>query len=409
MDERIDSRQAWVIGMASLAILAVAFGAPYIVIVALKSIAAEFGGERSIPSGANSLAWLGTGVGGLAMGLIADRIGVRWTVTFGALAMCAGLFISSFGGTWNLLLGHGILVGLLGAAGMNSPLYVYITRWFERRRGTALALIASGQYIAGAVWPPLFEHAIAAWGWRETMRGFGLVIICLIVPMALIFLQTPPQLPPPAPVPAGTAGKERALGLPRNVTFWLLAGASFLCCIPMALPQAHLIAFCGDLGFVAGRGALMLSVLLTCAFISRQFWGWLSDHIGGLMTLLACSVLQALAMLGFLLSRDEASLFLVSILFGLGFSGMIPAYVLAAREHFPASEAKWRMPMLLLTGMTGMATGSWAGGKLYDTFGFYAPAFATGLAANLANLLILVVLALLWHRSRTPATARVAA
>jgi MFS family permease len=401
MDERIDGRQAWVVAIAALAILSITFGAPYMVVVALKAIAADIGGERSIPSGANSLAWLGTGVGGLAMGLIADRIGVRWTVTFGAVMVCFGLALSSGGAVWQLLLGHGVFVGFLGAAGINAPLYVYVTRWFERRRGTALALISSGQYVSGAFWPPLFERAIAIWGWRDTMRGFGLIVAVLVIPLALIFLKTPPKLPPqPLPAP-GTAGKERALGLPRNVTFWLLACASFLCCIPMAMPQTHLIALCGDLGLVAGRGALMLSVLLTCAFVSRQFWGWLSDRIGALYTLILGSSLQALAMLGFMLSQDEASLFFASVVFGLGFSGMIPAYVLAAREHFPATEAKWRMPMLLLTGTSGMAFGSWSAGKLYDTFGFYAPAFATGLTANLANFLILITLALLWQRSKS--------
>lgn len=400
MDERIDGRQAWLIATASLVILSITFGSPYVVISSLKSIAAEHGGERSIPSAANALAWLGTGVGGLAMGLIADRIGVRWTVVWGALMVCAGLALSSGGEVWQLLLGHGLLVGFLGAAGINAPLYVYVTRWFERRRGTALALIASGQYISGAFWPPLFEQATALWGWRETMRGFGILVAVLVVPLALVMLKTPPQHPPISAATTSQVGDERALGLPRNVTFWMLAAASFLCCIPMSMPQAHLIALCGDLGLVAGRGALMLSVLLICAFMSRQFWGWLSDRVGALTTLLICSGCQAVAMLGFLLAKDEASLFAVSIVFGLGFSGMIPAYVLAARQYFPASEAKWRMPMLLLTGTTGMALGGWSAGKLYDTFGFYAPAFATGLAANIGNFLILGVLYLLWQRSR---------
>ena len=407
MDGRIDSREAWMVSAAALVVLSVTFGAPYIVIVALKTIAAEVGGQRSIPSAANSLAWLGTGIGGLAMGLIAERIGVRWTVIFGALMVCAGLALSSLGGTWYLWIGHGLLVGLLGAAGINAPLYVYVTRWFEKRRGTALALIASGQYISGAVWPPFFERAIEAWGWQSTMRGFGLLVAAVVVPLALIFLKTPPQLPPPTASSTARDAHDRVLGLPRNVTFWLLAGASFLCCIPMSMPQTHLIAFCGDLGLAAGRGALMLSMLLTLAFLSRQYWGWLSDRIGGLMTLLLCSGAMAIAMTGFLFANDEASLFVASAVFGLGFSGMIPAYVLTAREHFPAKEAPWRMPLLLLTGTSGMAMGSWGAGKLYDTYGFYAPAFATGLTANILNFLILATLVLLWRRSLKLAPAAI--
>lgn len=404
MDARIDSREAWGVATAVLIILAISFGAPHVVNVALRDIAAELGGQRSIPSAASALAWLGTGVGGLAMGMLAERIGVRWTVIGGAMMVCAGLALSSGGAAWQLYVGHGVLIGLLGNAGINAPLYVYVTRWFDRRRGTALALIASGQYVAGAVWPPLFERAVAHAGWRQTMVGFGLVIVALVLPLAAIFLQRPPQLPPVAPRAPGSA-PARVLGLPSGVAFCLLSLASFLCCIPMAMPQAHLIAFCGDLGLAASRGAAMLSLLLTCAFFSRQFWGWLSDRIGAIATLVACSAAQAAAMAGFLFAQDEAFLFFVAAAFGLGFSGMIPAYVLSARQLFPANEASWRMPMLLLTGTTGMAFGGWSAGAIYDQLGSYYPAFATGLAANLANLAVVTGLLIVARRAN-PALAR---
>ncbi len=401
MTRGTDSREAWIIATASLLILAIAFGAPYVVTVALKQIAADHGGQRSIPSGANSLAWLGTGIGGLAMGLIAEKVGVRWTAAFGAVMVCLGLWISSLGEQWQLWLGHGLFVGLIGCAGINAPLYVYVTRWFERRRGTALALIASGQYVSGAFWPPLFERAIAAWGWRQTMWSFGLLVAVTVVPLALLFLKRPPEILEPAAGTAGAGGNaERVMGLPKNVTFWMLAAASFLCCIPMAMPQTHLVAYCGDLNILPATGALMLSLLLICAFLSRQYWGWLSDEIGGLNTLLLGSASQALAISAFLMTQDEALLFVASAAFGLGFAGLIPAYVLTAREHFPVKEASWRMPMLLLTGMSGMAVGGWSAGVLHDHFGFYAPAFATGLAANLANFAILAALVLLWRRQR---------
>ena len=166
MSERIDSREAWLITVAALFAASVSLGAPYVVIVALKPIAEELGGFRSVPSGAMSLAMLGTGVGGLAMGWVAERIGVRAVVMFGAVMVCAGLALSSRGEAWQLYVGHGLLIGLIGNGAINAPLYVYVTRWFERRRGTALALIASGPNVAGACWPPLFERAIAAYGWR---------------------------------------------------------------------------------------------------------------------------------------------------------------------------------------------------------------------------------------------------
>ncbi len=403
MDPRIDSREAWTIAVATLLILAISFGAPHIVNVALKQIAAELGGQRSVPSGANALAWLGTGVGGLAMGLVAEKVGVRWTVIGGVLMVCAGLILSSGGEAWQLYVGHGLFIGLLGNAGINAPLYVYVTRWFDRRRGTAVALIASGQYMAGAVWPPLFERVIAQIGWRQTMVGFGLLVAALVVPLALIFLRRPPKAPDGGSAPAPGQEVGRVLGLPSVVVFSLLCFASFLCCVPMAMPQAHLIAFCGDLGMAASRGAAMLSLLLICAFFSRQFWGWLSDRIGGLATLVACSGAQAITVVGFLTTQDEVGLFFVAAAFGLGFSGLIPAYMLAARQFFPAGEASWRMPALLLTGTAGMAFGGWSAGVIYDAFGSYYPAFATGLAANILNFGILAgLLMVAWRRK--PAT-----
>jgi len=400
---RIDSREAWLITVAALIVPSVSLGAPYIVIVALKPIAADLGGYRSVPAAAAALAMLGTGVGGLAMGWLAERIGIRLTVMLGALMVCAGLLLSAGGEVWQLYVGHGLLVGFLGNGGINAPLYVYVTRWFERRRGTALALIAGGQYLAGAAWPSLFERTIAAYGWQRTMIGFGLLVVALVVPLAAYFLR-------PAPVPTEAKGAAAASDRPGtvlemrpNTAFALLAVGSFLCCVPMAMPAAHLIALCGDLGMSPARGALMLSLLLSLAFVSRQLWGWLSDRIGGLPTLVLGSLAQGSAVVGFIFTQDEAGLLAVAAAFGLGFAGLIPAYILTARQLFPASEASWRVPTLLLTGMSGMAAGSWLAGVIYDYAGFYAPAFATGLAFNLANLVIVggLLLQRLKERRRT--------
>jgi MFS family permease len=399
LNDRIDSREGWRITVASTIIASVALGAPYIVIVALKSVATDLGGLRSIPSAAASLAMLGNGVGGLGMGWLAERVGVRFVVIFGALMVGAGLALSSGGEVWQLYVGHGLLIGLLGNAAIHAPLYVYVTRWFERRRGTALALIASGQYMAGACWPPLFERAIAGYGWRATMVAFGLIVAALVVPLALLFLRPPPEAPKAAGLAQSGEQAGKVLGRQPNVVFGLLAGAAFLCCVPMSMPSSHLIALCGDLGVAPTRGAMMLTVLLACAFISRQLWGWISDRIGGLTTLLVGSLAQAAAMTGFIVTHDEMGLLAVSAAFGLGFSGLIPAYILTARQLFPAHQASWRIPTLLLTGMSGMAAGSWLAGVLYDYFGFYAPAFATGLAFNLVNTAIVAGLLLLWRQS----------
>jgi MFS family permease len=387
-DTTIDGRGGWVAATAAIVILSVSYGSPLLIVVGLKPITAGLGTIRELTSLAAALTWVGTGLGGILRGWFADRFGIKRVVIFGAVMIAAGLAVSAIGTVWALYVGHGLLLGLLGNGAMFPPLLVYVSRWFERRRGTALALIASGQYIAGMVWPSLFEHLMARYGWQATMIGYGLVTLVLIPPVAALFLHPPPPHPHAAIAAAAARERGATMGLPPNLVLGMLCVAGFCCCVPMALPQSHLVAFCSDVGIPGAQGALMLSVMTGCAFISRQFWGWLADRVGGLLTLILGSACQALAISAFLLTQNEAGLFAVSAAFGLGFSGIVPAYVLIVRELFPSSEASWRVPMVLFVSMSGMAFGSWFAGALYDHFGYYAPAFATGAAFNLANLMI---------------------
>ena len=398
MTPSIETRSSWVVASISLVIMGVAFGGPWISVVALKVIAAEMGGARSVPAFASSLAWFGAGVGGIAMGYLADKYGVRWTAMFGAVMIGVGLVVSAYGAPWlgaenALYIGHGVFIGLIGNAGLNAPLYVYVSRWFDRRRGSALALISSGQYIAGAVWPPFFDQLIATYGWRQTMLMFAMFQVAIIVPLAIVFLKRPPEVIPPAPVAGANGGeKPKVLGWPPNLVFGMLMVASYCCCVPMSMPQGHLVALCTDLGISASHGAAMLSVLLGTAFLSRQMWGWISDRIGGLMTVLIGSTWQFFSVLALSLTQDEILLFTVVTIFGLGFAGIIPAYALVARELFPAREASWRMPVLLFCSGAGMASGGWFAGLLYDHFGYYLPAFAAGLIFNVVNLVLIGIL-----------------
>ena len=390
--DSVETKTSWAVASVALAILGMSFGAAWITVVALKDIASEVGGLRSVPALASALAWLGSGIGGILMSRIAERVGTRSTVIVGSLMIGLGLSISTFGPPWPLWIGHGLFIGLIGLGGINAPLYIYVSRWFDRRRGSALALISSGTYVAGAFWPPIFEQVIANFGWRQAMLWYALAEIVVVVPLAAIYFRAPPEVIHPAEVSGDNPGKARVLGWPSNAVFALMCSAGVLCCIPMAMPQGHLVAFCSDLGISRSMGALMLSVLLGTAFLSRQVWGVISDRIGGLATVLIGSAWQAASMTAFLLTQNEVGLFTVAAAFGLGFSGIIPAYVLAVRELFPASEASWRIPTLLLFSGGGMAAGSWLAGLLYDHLGFYAPAFAVGIGANIFNLLIVCVL-----------------
>ncbi|HUD61589.1 MAG TPA: MFS transporter [Acetobacteraceae bacterium] len=385
----IESRESWTAACLTLAILSISYGSPLLVVVGLKPIQEALGTDRSVIALAGALVWVGTGLGGILMGWLADRIGIRFTASIGAVMMALGLAVSSTGSVWALYVGHGLLIGLLGNGAIYAPLVVYVTRWFDRRRGSALALISSGQYIAGIVWPSVFERGITLYGWQTTMLAYAAVVLAVILPLTLLCLRPSPE-PLAAHAMSGDPRKgATVLGMNANLVLALICIAAFFCCIPMAVPNGHLVAFCSDLGIAPTHGAAMLSVLLACAFLSRQFWGMLADRVGGLRAVMVGSACQAVAITGFLLTQNEIGLFAVSAAFGLGFSGIIPSYVVAIRELFPSSEAAWRVPTFFFLGMSGMAFGSWLAGMLYDHFGFYAPAFAVGVFFNVANLAVI--------------------
>lgn len=402
----LDSRTAWITATAALIILTLCYGAPLVSVVAMKPIAAELGTSRSGPAGAGSIVYIGAAFGGIVAGWLAGKLGVRRVVMFGAAMVSAGLVLSASGGVLELYAGHGILMGLFGTACMFSPLITYVSRWFERRRGAAVALISSGQAVAGAIWPPLLQLGVDAFGWRWTMVAFAVLVVVAVAALTFIFLHPPPEESAAAGSAAGRPQPSGdVLGMSRNRLMILLMAAVFCCCVPMAVPMHHVPAFCNDLGMTPQYGAAMLSVLLGCAFLARQFWGWIADRIGGLQTLLWASLVQATALTGFLLTKDQAALFAISAAFGVGLSGLLPAYVISVREYYPVEEANWRIPTVLFAGLLGMAAGGWGAGFLYDAFGNYLPAFAVGMAFNLLNIGVLLVLVI---RQRGPG-ARLAA
>ena len=410
--EELDSRTSWKAAWMTLAILSVSYGSPLLIVVGMKTMQEELGTTRSLLALAGSLVWVGTGAGGIFMGWLADRIGIRATIVIGACMIAGGLALSSVGTIWALYVGHGLMIGLLGNGGVYPPLLVYVSRWFVRRRGAAIALISSGQYVAGVAWPALFERGIASFGWQAAMLSYAGVVLVLILPLTLLLKPAPvaaSDVPVSPHLPLAAVQTDRIGGLHPNVVQALICVAGFFCCIPMSVPAAHLVAFCGDIGITPTHGAAMLSVMLGCAFLARQLWGALADRIGGLRTVMAGSACQAAAIACFLLTQDEAGLFAISAAFGFGFSGIIPSYAVTIRDLFPARQASWRIPLTLFTAMSGMAFGSWFAGSLYDHFAYYAPAFGISVVFNIANLLIIGFLVLrLSGERRTPRWSAVA-
>ena len=393
-----DSRYAWLRLAATLALMTIGSGAMYVVSVVLPTVQAEFGVARADASLPYTLLMVGFGLGGVLMGRLADRHGVTVVLWVGALGLGTGFVLASMStGIVGFALAHGVLLGLLGSSASFAPLVADTSLWFVRRRGIAVAICASGNYLAGALWPPIAQALIDAVGWRQTYFGIGLFSVLAMPVLALALRPRPPAaVASPAAAARGAVPSQRPFGLGMNAAQALLCVAGVACCVAMSMPQVHIVAYCTDLGFGAARGAEMLSLMLACGIVSRLLSGLICDRIGGLRTLLLGSVLQGLALLLFIPFDGLVSLYLISALFGLFQGGIVPSYAIIVREHFPPAEAGARAGTVLMATLLGMALGGWMSGKVFDLTGSYEAAFVNGVAWNLVNLA--VVMMLLWRQ-----------
>ena len=402
-----DSRYAWMRLAATLGLMTIGSAAMYVIAVVLPAVQAEFGVARADASLPYTLLMVGFGLGGVLMGKLADRFGVMVPVLIGAVGLSSGFALAAASSSIvGFAIVSGLLLGLLGSSATFAPLVADTTQWFTRRRGIALAICMSGNYAAGAFWPPVMQLFIDSAGWRATYVGIGVFCLVTMLPLALVLRRRPPVALPAAkatataPSPAAHAGSERPLGFSPGALQFLLCVAGVACCVAMAMPQVHIVAYCSDLGFGAARGAQMLSLMLGFGIVSRLVSGWISDHIGGLRTLLLGSVLQGVALLMFLVSDGVSSLYVVSILFGLFQGGIVPSYALIVREHFTPKEAGARVGTVLMATMFGMALGGWMSGAIFDWTGSYRAAFLNGIAWNLLNVSIVVWLLVRVRRLR---------
>jgi MFS family permease len=389
MPSEIDSRYAWGRLVVALALSTIGGVGMWSVVVALPSVQADFGVARADASLPYTLTMIGFGVSSIVFGRMSDRHGIMLPVILGAFALAAGYAVAAMSGTLtHYALAHGLLVGV-GSAATFSPLLAHMSLWFMRRRGVAIGIFASGNYLAGTVWPPIVAHFIATAGWRTTYYGIAVFVAVTMIPLAL-WLRRPPPHHDAATPPGAPRRTAAALGLSPRALQVLLVIAGVCCCVAMSMPQVHLVAYCADLGYGPARGAQMLSLMLACGIVSRLTFGFICDRIGGLRTLLLGSALQGIALLMFLPSSGLVSLYLVSALFGLFQGGIVPAYAIIVREYFPPREAGWRVGAVITATLFGMALGGWMSGAIFDWTGSYRAAFMNGIAWNLVNLSIAV-------------------
>ena len=368
----------------------------YVVSVVLPEVQKEFGVSRADASLPYTLMMLGFGAGGLAMGKLADKWGVHVALLIGSLGVGSGFVLAGMStNIWLFALSHGLLMGFLGSSSTFAPLLADTSLWWNKRRGIAVAVCASGNYLAGSIWPALAQHGVETLGWRNTYIWIGIVCGLGMLGLALFMRQRPPMLAVAAAGSVQSLTSEKPFGMSIRNAHALLCVAGIACCVAMAMPQVHIVAYCSDLGFGAARGAEMLSLMLACGIVSRLISGAICDRIGGLRTLVLGSVLQGLALLMFLPFDGMVSLYVISAMFGLFQGGIVPSYAIIVREYFPAQRAGVLVGAVIMATMIGMALGGWMSGMVFDLTGSYHAAFVNGVLWNALNLSI--ALFLLWR------------
>jgi MFS family permease len=384
---RPESAYAWMRLLACVLMATIGSVGMWSVVVALPTVQVEFGVSRADASLPYTLTTFGFAFGGIMMGRLSDRFGILFPAIGGAILLAAGYWLGSHSATlWQFAIAQGLLIGI-GSSATFGPLLADISHWFTRRRGIAVAICASGNYFAGAIWPPVVQHLIATTGWRHTHVVIGTICIVTLIPLALALRR---KAPAHDDVSAGAGRVGGTLGLSTNALMVLISFAGVACCVAMSMPQVHIVAYCGDLGYGIARGAEMLSLMLGCGIVSRIASGFIADRIGGLATLLLGSVLQGVALILYLGFDGLTSLYLISALFGLFQGGIVPSYAIIVREYFSPGEAGARVGIVLMASLFGMAFGGWMSGAIFDLTGSYQAAFANGIVWNLANIAIVV-------------------
>jgi MFS family permease len=383
-----DSAYSWLRLSIALAFGTLGGAGMWSVVVVLPAVQAEFGVARADASLPYTVTMISFAFGGVAMGRLADRFGFIVPALIGVVTLSAGYLLSAYAANlWQFALLYGVLVGV-GSSATFAPLIADVSHFFLVRRGIAVAICASGNYLAGAMWPPLVQHFTATQGWRATHIGIGLFCAAVLIPLAFLFRRRAAGASEETPAAAAMRLGSRDLGISPNALQALLCIAAVACCVAMSMPQVHIVAYCGDLGYGVARGAEMLSLMLAFGIVSRVASGFVADKLGGVATLLIGSVAQGVALFLYLWFDGLVSLYVISALFGLFQGGIVPSYAIIVREYFPPREAGTRVGLAIMASLFGMAFGGWMSGYIFDLTGSYRMAFLHGLGWNLLNVSI---------------------
>ncbi|WP_422376879.1 MFS transporter [Roseibium sp.] len=399
-----DGPYAWFRLAISILLSTLGGAGMWAVVVVLPAVQTDFGIDRAGASLPYTATMLGFAAGNYLLGRFVDRFGIVPPVIGSAVALSAGFALAALStDVWMFSLAQGVLVGL-GTAATFGPLIADVSHWFLKRRGLAVACAACGNYLAGVLWPTFIQWSLATTDWRETYLMIAAICIVTMVPLALILRRRPPESALSA-APSARAFGDQTTGLSPAALQWLLVLAGLACCVAMSMPQVHIVAYCVDLGFGVAPGADMIALMTGAGVISRLASGFVADKIGGVKTLLIGSVLQCAALFLYIPFDGLASLYLVSLIFGLAQGGIVPSYAVIVREYLPAREAGQRVGLVIMSTILGMALGGWLSGLIYDLTGSYDAAFLNGIAWNFLNMAVMIFILFSGRRRRTSIAA----
>ena len=384
----LDSRYSWTRMVITLFVAIIINAGMWEIIAIMPAVQLEFGVDRAGASLPYTLTMIGFGVGNFVIGKAVDRFGVSLSLIGAAVGVAVGLYLATISTSIVMMSFAQLLIGLASAVGFG-PLIADISHWFLKRRGIAMAIVASGNYLSGSIWTLVLADTLNTQGWRGVYILLAIVTLVVVIPLALILRRRLPE-EAHAQAEAVSLANAKTSGLSPTALACLLGLAGVGCCVAMSMPQVHIVSYCVDLGYGPAVGAEMLSLMLLGGVGSRLISGMLADKLGGVKTLLIGSVLQCIALFLYLPSDALMSLYVVSLIFGLSQGGIVPSYAVIVREYMPAREAGARVGFVLMATIMGMAIGGWSSGLIYDLSGSYQLAFINGIAWNGLNIAIMV-------------------
>lgn len=395
-----DSRYSWVRLLLSVLIALIGNVGMWAVVMVMPAMQTELGVDRGEISLPYTTTMVGFALGNYLIGRLVDRFGIVLTLIFAACLNAAAFWATSFSNSLFWISMFQILLGF-GTAASFGPLIADVSQWFLKRRGIAVAIAASGNYLSGAIWPYALSGTLTESGWRTVYEILAALCLLIMVPLSLLLWR---KVDDASVAVSDQLSSARLEGLPVSTRslVWLLGIAGIGCCVAMSMPQVHIVAYCVDLGYGPAVGAEMLSLMLLGGVVSRLIAGALSDRLGGLRTLFISSTLQCVGLVLFLPYDGLVSLYVVSALFGLSQGGIVPSYAIIVREYLPAKKAGEQVGFVLMATIVGMALGGWLSGYIYELGGSYSWAFVNGIGWNVLNIAIIGFL--LW-RARTPMIA----